>query len=61
MDIAVLIPLLALISGALGVFISWITLNRKQKKGSRARGRDPRRNGVRYRLYQSGRLVYRPV
>ena len=32
MDIAVLIPLLALISGALGVFISWITLNRKQKK-----------------------------
>ena len=35
MDIAVLIPLLALISGALGVFISWITLNRKQKKEAR--------------------------
>ena len=32
MDIATSIPLLSLISGALGVFISWVTLNRKQKK-----------------------------
>lgn len=32
MDASVLILLLALISGVIGVFISWITLNRKQKK-----------------------------
>lgn len=32
MDNAVIIPLLALISGAIGVCISWIAFNRKQKK-----------------------------
>ena len=38
MENAVIISLLALISGALGVLISWVTFNRKQKKDAGQEG-----------------------
>lgn len=38
MDIFALIPLLTLISGGLGVWISWIAFSRKQKKDAGQEG-----------------------
>lgn len=38
MDMSVIIAFLTLVSGALGVWISWVTFNRKQRKDSHQEG-----------------------